>query len=271
MLMLGLFSQGKREIAFSENEEKLKQLLQEFGSHVRRPRAEYPFWRLQNDGIWSIFPNDLVPNSSGDVYASVLRQVQAKGQFSEEVQNWLLADSGRLTDATQQVLNAYFPASLHQELLTAVGFVDPAKNSAERKRDVAFRIEVLRAYRFRCSICAQDIRIGTIPVALEAAHIKWHHAGGPDIVSNGLSLCSIHHKLFDYGAFTITGSMRLLVSEHVTGSDKLDELLLHHHDREIARPNHQEQFPDHEYLEWHRQTIFKERPLPLEKSIFPKT
>jgi putative restriction endonuclease len=40
-------------------------------------------------------------------------------------------------------------------------------------------------------------------LGLEAAHIKWFQAGGPDIEANGLAMCSLHHKLFDLGVFTI--------------------------------------------------------------------
>jgi len=53
------------------------------------------------------------------------------------------------------------------------------------------------------AVCGFNVRIGNVVVALEAAHIKWHQAGGADIQENGLSLCSLHHKLFDRGAFTV--------------------------------------------------------------------
>ena len=37
-------------------------------------------------------------------------------------------------------------------------------------------------------------------LGIEAAHIKWHQAGGPDTEDNGLALCTLHHKRFDRGA-----------------------------------------------------------------------
>ena len=266
LLALGLLSQGKRDIDFANIEEQLKGLLREFGNNVRRPRSDYPFWRLQNDGIWNVTPNDLKTNSSGDVSALSLRRSQATGRFSDNVQNWLLVEKKRLTVATQQVLETYFAESLHQDLLTAVGFVAAEETVTRQKRDPEFRAAVLSAYRLRCAVCAQDVRIGSITVALEAAHIKWHQAGGPDIVSNGLCLCSTHHKLFDLGAFTINEENKLLVSEHMTGSDQLQEILLRFHDHEIASPNRQEHFPDRHYLRWHREFRFKELPLPLRKT-----
>ena len=58
------------------------------------------------------------------------------------------------------------------------------------------RVQTLTAYEYRCTICGFDVRLGPVPVALDAAHIRWHQAGGPDTESNGLALCVVHHKLF---------------------------------------------------------------------------
>ena len=123
LLALGFLSQDKKDIAFASVEVKLNNLLREFGSNVKSPRAEYPFWRLQNDGIWTVTPGDLDVNSSGDVYATTLRKVNAIGRFNQNVLDWLFADKKRLTTATHEVLNVYFPDSLHDELLSAVGFI----------------------------------------------------------------------------------------------------------------------------------------------------
>ena len=50
--------------------------------------------------------------------------------------------------------------------------------------------------------CALAATNGWQPLGLEAAHIKWFQARGPDVVQNGLALCSLHHKIFDLGANT---------------------------------------------------------------------
>lgn len=70
----------------------------------------------------------------------------------------------------QRVLDAYFPPTLHADIAAVLGL---------------------------------DLRIGNVSAGLEAAHIQWHTAGGPDVEANGLSLCALHHKLFDLGAFTL--------------------------------------------------------------------
>ena len=55
-------------------------------------------------------------------------------------------------------------------------------------------------------------------MTLDAAHVRWHQAGGPAVESNGLALCVLHHKAFDLGAFTVTPSGVLLVSDQANGS-----------------------------------------------------
>lgn len=92
-------------------------------------------------------------------------------------------------------------------------------------RDPGFRRAVLRAHEHRCAVCGFDIRLGARSLALDGAHIKWHQAGGPDDVQNGLALCVLHHKLFDEGAFTLSPPGErsvVLVSEAAIGTTGFD-------------------------------------------------
>lgn len=262
LFALGRLSRGLREVSFTEAEADLNNLLREFGGDVHHPRPDYPFWRLQNDGIWVVSPDSFQPNAAGDVPVTALREGGAKGRFSNEVLSWLLADRDRISAVAQGVLNAYFSDSFHQDLLNAVGIFPPESVITRRRRDPAFRSAVLTAYRQRCAVCSQDIRIGALTVGLEAAHIKWHQAGGPDSIDNGLSLCSLHHKLFDLGAFTLSENRRILVSEHVTGTERLEEVLMRYHGNAIALPAHNTQQPSLNFIHWHRHVRFRERPLP---------
>jgi putative restriction endonuclease len=259
LLALGYLSRGERSVPFSQIEEKLKKLLREFGN-VGKPRAHYSFWRLKEDKLWVVTPSDLVTNSSGDVSTSQLREKGAVGRFSDSVLEWLTSEKGRLTTATHEFLAEYFAESLHEDLLVAVDFRPTGPAYTRRKRDTTFRALVLQAYQLKCAVCRQDIRIGSESVCLEAAHIKWHQAGGPDEVNNGLSLCSTHHKLFDRGAFTINENLRILVSEHMTGSTQLEEVILRFHTKSIEATTRIEYKPAEAHLRWHRDKIFKERP-----------
>jgi putative restriction endonuclease len=62
-----------------------------------------------------------------------------------------------------------------------------------RVHQARFRARVIPAYRNRCAICRlREIRL------LDAAHIVGDaESAGEPTISNGLSLCSIHHRAFD--------------------------------------------------------------------------
>jgi len=117
---------------------------------------------------------------------------------------------------------------------------------------------VLLAYEYRCCVCRHDLRLGGQVVGLEAAHIRWVRARGPDIEPNGLALCSLHHKLFDLGVFTVLpGQYLLVVSQHVTGSDEVRARLMAYHGAGIVLPQSRTSYPAAEFLAWHQGEVFK--------------
>jgi putative restriction endonuclease len=94
-------------------------------------------------------------------------------------------------------------------------------------------------------------------VAIEAAHIQWHQAGGPDHEDNGIALCSLHHKLFDRGVFTISQERVMLVAEDAHGSKGFDEWLMRYHGTEIRQPIHPQYQPKDLFLGWHIREVFR--------------
>ena len=87
-----------------------------------------------------------------------------------------------------------------------------ASLSCDAPRNPGSAPAVLRAHEYRCAGCAYDGQVGKISVGIEAAHVKWFSHGGPDVIENGLSLCSLHHKAFDLGAIAISDDHKVLVS-----------------------------------------------------------
>jgi len=93
-------------------------------------------------------------------------------------------------------------------------------------------------------------------IALDAAHTRWHQAGGPDTEVNGLALCVLHHKTFDLGAFTVSDGV-LLVSDQANGTSGFVEALMAHHGKPIRPPQHPDWKPESKHLEWHGREVFK--------------
>lgn len=259
LLALGELTRGNETVPFAACEFQLTALLKEFGPPRHAQHPEYPFWRLQNDGIWTVTADrPLKPRMSNtDIPRTELRKEHAVGSFTRAVLACLKDNPALTSEIAYKLLDAHFPESLHSDLLDAVGLSLGAPGSTPRPRDAAFRKEVLRVYERRCAVCGFDLRIADQTIGLEAAHIRWHQANGPDEVTNGLALCAIHHKLFDLGAFKVDERLKLVVSEHVTGTAQFDHVLLRHHMTRIHKPLGAAYEPKLSFLQWHAKEVFK--------------
>ena len=116
---------------------------------------------------------------------------------------------------------------------------------------------MLRACEYRCCVCGFDLRIG---VNTSGTHRPaWrHHVGGPDIEPNGLSLCALHHKLFDLGVFTVEpAEHRVIFSQHAISGGHGMEGEVQFHGRAILAPQQADLLPAPEFLAWNTKDVFK--------------
>lgn len=206
---LGELSRGKEALSFRDIDAPLTRLLKDFGPQRARHHPEYPFWRLQNDGLWKVTADVPVQTrqSNNDAKKSELIRKNARGAFPEDYLDLLKSEPQNIGIVAKRILEANFPETLHQDILDTVGLSLDLRH-VQPKRSADFRRRVLRAYESRCSICGYDIRLGDRLAGLEAAHIMWRTVGGPDEEPNGLAMCVLHHKAFDLGAFTIDTDRR---------------------------------------------------------------
>ena len=103
------------------------------------------------------------------------------------------------------------------------------------------------------AMCQLGRRFGVylLPVALEAAHIKWQQTGGPDTETNGLALCLLHQRLFDRGAFTLSKQLQIMVSDEAYGSAGFQEWLMGYHGEMLNFPQRKSYCPNERYIDWH--------------------
>ena len=73
-----------------------------------------------------------------------------------------------------------------------------------------FRARVIHAYEERCAVCRLPFT-----ELLDAAHIKPDSQGGSANISNGLSLCKIHHGAYDSNIIGISPDYQIHVKESV--------------------------------------------------------
>jgi putative restriction endonuclease len=114
-----------------------------------------------------------------------------------------------------------------------------------------FSLAVRDAYRGACTVTGEH----SGPV-LEAAHIMPYGRSGKHRVDNGLLLRSDLHRLYDRGYVTVTPDYEFVVGQRLRDDfnngrsyyEMRSKIILP--EREISQPNR-------DYLEWHRQQIFK--------------
>jgi putative restriction endonuclease len=116
----------------------------------------------------------------------------------------------------------------------------------------AFRVLVTDNFDRRCSITGER----TLPV-LEAAHILPVKRGGQHRPDNGLLLRSDLHTLFDLGYVTVTPDYKVLVSKALRHEWSNGRVYYEMEDRLIRLPSLQTDRPSRQFLEWHRDNIFR--------------
>lgn len=253
-----LVNADQRLIPYADVDRDLRSLLIEFGPERTACHPEYPFWRLQNDGIWELTNAERVERRKGqtDGKKSELLKYGVAGGFTPEIFELLQSHPNLVSEVAIEVLSQHFPPSVFGDILDSVGLDIQFEQALRRRRDPEFRERILMAYEYRCAICGYNLRMGSQHVALEAAHIKWHVAGGPDTETNGLALCSMHHKLFDLGAFAVSDDLLLHVSQKANGTTGLSEWLMLFHGRPLRKAQSERWRPSIEYLKWHRDEVF---------------
>ena len=277
---IGRCLQGKKRLVeYQVVHEALVSLLSEFGPARAQHKPYEPFWRLQNDDVWEIPNANLITEDSrGGVSPAALREHHIMGGFPESLFNLFCREKTIALNVAGQLLDAHFPESMHLPVLEATlgkrVIYDPwyraeGSQSEEspllesrirrRARDFTFRNRILPNYSYRCAVCEFSIEfpVGYWP-ALEAAHIKWHSHRGPNEASNGLSLCVLHHELFDWGAFTILPeSLEVVVAREVVSKSSVESLVEFNGRGLSVKPKNHSDWPAADYLDWHARNVFK--------------
>jgi len=249
-----------RLLLYESIEEALDRLLREFGPARRSFHPEYPFWHLQNkkDRVWEVPDASSYTTKKGGNSPSRTELIrrEARAGFTDEAYQLLRGNPELRREIAQELLDEHFPESLHDEILEAVG-LDLGSWIHREPRDPRFRAAVLEAYSRACAVCGFDGHMASGPFGLDAAHVKWKQAGGPDLVSNGIAMCVLHHRAFDRGAFTIGLDLNVSVSADLTGGESIRALFLDLHGNRMRDPHAVKLRPLPEFLEWHQSEVFR--------------
>jgi len=256
---------GRNEpIRYVDAELPLASLLADFGP-PRQTSPAYPFRRLANDGLWVL---STPSGQSVEDQPAALRRADARGVLETQFAEALLGDSALLSRVARFLLDSEFPDSLHAAICTQVGLeLDWAElgvavpTEGRRRRNASFRSDVLVAYEYRCAMCGYEGRVGAEAVGLEAAHVRWWAFDGPDDVTNGLTLCTMHHLLFDRGVIGVSQERTMAVSRHFVGHDESSaQFVLALSGRDLALPQTGIAPVEESHFSWHRAEVFRGPP-----------
>jgi putative restriction endonuclease len=262
LLALGqLEATGSSAVSWDLAQDRLADLISEFGPQTRTARkqsAAYPFTRLRRDGIWSLDAD--VPDDS----VGTLDAARPTGRLEAELESQLSAPDLRYA-AARAIVEAHFPDTVAPDVLLASG-LDPdvvlhsgpmtAARREQRQRSRRWVAEILKAWDECCAFCGYDGRLGSMPVGIEAAHVRWFNLGGPDELDNGFALCSLHHRLFDRGALGLSPAMTVLVSPTFTARTEASKRVYDLHGREL-QPRPGTDLPAEQHRAWHEEQVFK--------------
>ncbi|MCC6617778.1 MAG: HNH endonuclease [Chloroflexi bacterium] len=151
-------------------------------------------------------------------------------------------------DDFAQIARAQDPLDMVSEDRAAIRREYVTATRRRRLHQEAFRARVIEAYRTRCAFCR--LRHEEL---LDAAHITPDsEAGGEPVVSNGLSLCKLHHAAFDKHFLALRPDYIIEVRRSILEEED-GPMLLHGlkemHQRPIILPREASLRPDRDRLE----------------------
>jgi putative restriction endonuclease len=260
LMLLARAQRGEsRQVAYNEIEGPLRKALQYFGPPRRNPpHPEYPFWYLRFDGFWELEGDGLPADNSGTPSPKKFKENNVTGSVPQELWDELSGHRHQIKTLAETVLEQFWPDTMHDDIAAFVGLdLSSGAGGARARRDPAFREAVLRAYERRCAVCGYDGRLGDSLVGLEAAHIHFKQDHGRDAVDNGLALCALHHKIFDYGGIGLSEERRILVSQDFAGHEATRQFVLQFQGRPLQGPQADSMAPALDVVRWHQKNVFR--------------
>ena len=90
---------------------------------------------------------------------------------------------------------------------------------------------------------------------MDAAHIRWRSASGPNLFENGIALCKLHHWAFDKGILSIAEGIRIRAANVFVEQSESHLPIEVLHDKEFAVLPVRKK-PSRVYCEWHFKNIY---------------
>ena len=261
----------------------LAEIFAKYWSRVtdRKPNIALPFFHLKSDGFWHLHPNagyEKALDVADRITAiSRLREVIAHVSLDDDL-FVLLADAGNREIIRQTLIYVYlleFKGGIKDliaegQQITEYGQLisevehpfSPQKPTAptpkeEPIRSAGFRQAIMGLYDYTCAVCRLRIVTMDGESVTDAAHIIPFRISKNDDVRNGISLCKLHHWVFDKGLISLSTTYQILVSPLMSNRRPTEWMLTELQDKSILLPEHNQLHPAQDALAWHREKVLR--------------
>ena len=99
--------------SFAVVDDKLAPLLRRFGPNRQAIRTQFPFWRMQKDGIWELDrPHLATTTRKDDALKTSLRNHNIRGGLSLDAYNAFRSNPDFAWRVAESLVEAHFPSAL---------------------------------------------------------------------------------------------------------------------------------------------------------------
>ena len=249
----------------------------------RKPNIALPFFHLKSDGFWHLHPNagyEKALDVADRITAiSRLREVITYVSLDDDL-FVLLTDASNREIIRQTLIYVYlldfkggiegliaegkqiteYEQALISEVEQPFSLQKPTAPIPEESpiRSTDFRQAIMGLYDYTCAVC--ELRIVTMDgeSATDAAHIIPFRISKNDDVRNGISLCKLHHWVFDKGLISLSTTYQILVSPLMCDRRPTEWMLTELQDKSILLPEHNQLYPAQDALAWHRAKVLRQ-------------
>lgn len=227
-----------------------------------KPDVRMPFHHLSTQGFW-------IPYSSGGEISKDRRSTKYIVADPEFEMSCLDPEFRRR--ARTLLITGNFDPAERNALYHLVGMRIPTEDESTREaffllahdaeiigRSARFRIDIVSAYNYTCSLTGYRVTTISSGAIVDAAHIHQFSDSRNNDPQNGLALCKNAHWQFDIGLWSIDEEYRIMVaagmfSEASPNQKPLSEM----HGQQLYLPADRAMWPSQKHLAWHRANIFQ--------------
>jgi putative restriction endonuclease len=228
-------------------------------AHRRRqkPDVRFPFTKLKTEGVWTALDSCGEPTSDHKQACTAVLNRQfvaaaADPLFRERARRILIARYFKQAERQAFYSSLGIPAPSEDQIAADANYL-PDDDPRRKGRDVRFRLDVVAAYNYTCSLTGFRLTTITAGSIVDAAHIHQFSDSRNDDPRNGLALSKNAHWLFDNGLWSLDDDYRVIIAE-----GRFDEEcpgqrpLASYSGEKIRLPQDERLWPAPANLSWHR-------------------